>query len=162
MREVREGLVRLSEDVHSLSYRLHSSLLDDLGLAEAIKAECERFSRQESIPAEVKLRDLPPTLPRDAALGLFRIAQEALRNVARHAQANAVDIMLRAMDDGLQLAVRDNGVGFDPSRKREHLSLGLASMRERAGLLGGELDIESTAGHGTTVVAWVPLKAQKP
>jgi signal transduction histidine kinase/streptogramin lyase len=157
MREVREGLVRLSEDVHALSYRLHPSLLEDLGLAEAIKAECERFSRQESIHAEVKLRDLPPVIPRDAALGLFRIAQEALRNVARHAQANTVDVTLRATDGGLQLAVRDNGVGFDPSRKREHLSLGLASMRERAGLLDGELDIESAAGHGTTIVAWVPL-----
>jgi len=161
MRGVREGLVRLSEDVHSLSYRLHSSLLEDLGLAEALKAECERFSRQESIRAEVNLLDLPPTLPPDAALCLFRIAQEALRNVTRHAKARTVDVTLRAMDDGLQLAVRDNGIGFDPKRKREHLSLGLASMRERAGLLGGELDIESAPGYGTTIVAWVPLKTQK-
>lgn len=158
MREVREGLVRLSEDVHSLSYRLHSSLLEDLGLAEALKAECERFSRQESVFAEVKLRELPPTLPGDASLGLFRIAQEALRNVARHARARNVEVTLRLLDDGLQLAVRDDGSGFDLSRKPDHTSLGLASMRERVALLGGELDIESAPGHGTTVVAWVPLK----
>jgi signal transduction histidine kinase len=162
MREVREELVRLSEDVHSLSYRLHSSLLEDLGLAEAVKAECERFSRQESIHMEVKVRDLPPVLPKEVSLGLFRIAQEALRNVTRHARAHTVDVTLRALDGGLQLAVRDDGVGFDPSHKRERISLGLASMRERAGLLGGELDIESAFGHGTTVIAWVPLNDKQP
>lgn len=154
---VRDGLVGLSADIHALSYRLHPSILEDLGLVEALKAECERFSRQESIRAEMKLRDVPPTLPRDAALGLFRIAQEALRNVVRHANAGAVDVTLRTLDGGLQLAVCDDGVGFDPSRKRERLSLGLASMRERVRSLGGELEVDSTPGQGTTILAWVPL-----
>ena len=157
-REVRDGLVQLSEDVHSLSYQLHPSLLEDLGLADALKAECERFRRQQAIPVAIKLEAMPAKIPPDTGLCLFRLTQEALRNVARHADASQVSVSLRPLDGGLQLAVGDNGRGFDPALKREHHSLGLASMRERMRLLSGELDIESTPGHGTTVVAWVPLK----
>ncbi len=159
-REVREGLVRLSDDVHALSYRLHPSVLEDLGLATALQAEGERFTRCESIPVGVKLRDIPESLPRESALCLFRVAQEALRNVARHARARMVEVALRSLDGGLQLAVRDDGRGFDPAVQGAHPSLGLASMRERVHLLAGELDIESAPGHGTTVVAWVPLSAK--
>jgi signal transduction histidine kinase len=160
MRSVRDGLVRLSEDVHALSYRLHPSVLEDLGLAEALKAECERFSRQESIPSDVKLWDLPVVIPPDPALCLFRVAQGALRNVARHARARGVEVLLRGMDGGVQLAVRDDGIGFDPTGEKDGPTLGLASMDERVHLAGGELDIESAPGHGTTIVAWVPLKEE--
>jgi PAS domain S-box-containing protein len=158
MREVRDGLVRLSEDVHSLSYKLHPALLEDLGLADALKAECERFARQESIPVEVKLEQFQTGVPRDAGLCLFRVTQEALRNVARHAQAQSAAVSLRRLDGGLQLAVTDSGVGFDPVQNRQRASLGLASMRERVRLLDGELDVESMPGHGTSIVAWVPVK----
>jgi PAS domain S-box-containing protein len=158
MREVRDGLVRLSEDVHSLSYKLHPALLEDLGLADALRAECERFSRQESLPVDVKLEQIPESIAKDTGLCLFRVTQEALRNVARHARAPAAAVSLRPLDRGLQLAVTDSGVGFDPSEYRRRPSLGLASMRERVRLLGGELDVESAPGHGTTVVAWVPMK----
>jgi signal transduction histidine kinase len=156
-RQVREGLVRLSDDVHALSYRLHPLVLEDLGLVAALKTESERFTQRESIPVEVKLHDLPESTPRDAALCLFRVAQEALRNVARHAQAAKVEITLRGLEDGLQLAVRDDGRGFDPAAQRSPPSLGLSSMRERVHLLGGELDIESAPGQGTIVVGWVPF-----
>jgi PAS domain S-box-containing protein len=161
MRGVRDGLARLSQDVHSLSYKLHPSLLDDLGLAESLRVECERFARQEGVHCEVKLRDVPDGLPRETALGLFRITQEVLRNIARHARAGAVNVTMRTHDDGLQLAIHDNGIGFDPSLKRERMSLGLAGMTERAHLLGGQLDIESAPGQGTTIVAWVPLKGKQ-
>jgi PAS domain S-box-containing protein len=157
MREVREGLVRLSEDVHALSYRLHPSTLGDLGLADALRAECERFARQASIPTEVKLVDLPATIPPDAALGLFRITQESLRNIDRHARSHTAAVSLRSLDGGLQLAVTDTGTGFNPGQQRHRPSLGLESMRERVRLLGGELDVESAPGHGTTILAWVPL-----
>jgi signal transduction histidine kinase len=106
----------------------------------------------------VDLQGLPALIPPHAALCLFRVAQEALRNVARHASARAVEVSMRDLDGGLQLAVRDDGVGFAPALQRERPSLGLASMRERVHLLEGEFDIESAPGHGTTVVAWVPLK----
>jgi signal transduction histidine kinase len=157
MREVRDGLVRLSEDVHSLSYKLHPALLEDLGLADALKAECERFTRHESIPVEIKLDELPAAIPHETGLCLFRITQEALRNVARHARAGSVKVSMRCLDGGLQLAVADTGVGFEPAQERDRPSLGLASMRERVRLVGGELDVESSPGHGTTIVAWVTL-----
>lgn len=156
--EVRQGLVSLSADVHDLSYRLHPALLEDLGLAEALKAECQRFTRQDSLPITLKLGELPAALPEETALCLFRITQEALRNVVRHAQARVAEVSLRPFEGGLQLAVRDDGIGFDPVLERDRPSLGLASMMERVHLLGGELDVESVPGHGTTLVAWVPLK----
>lgn len=158
MRSVREGLVRLSEDIHALSYRLHPSVLEDLGLAEALKAECERFSRQESVAAAVTLRELPTVIPLETALCLFRVTQEALRNAARHAQASRVDVSVRGVDGGLQLAVIDDGIGFDPAQQRARPSLGLASMRERVLLVRGELDIESAPGRGTTILVSVPLE----
>lgn len=158
MSEVRNGLVRISEDVHALSYRLHPSILEDLGLIEALRTECERFTRVESIPVRVTMPELPEAVSSDAALALFRIAEEALRNIACHAQASLVELTLLNLEGGLQLAVRDNGCGFDPSARGRKPSLGHASMRERVHLIGGELDIESAPGQGTTVIAWVPLQ----
>jgi signal transduction histidine kinase len=154
---VHGELVRLSEDVHALSYRLHPSILDDLGLAEALKAECEQVSRHEPVRVEVKVHRVPDALPHDVALCLFRVAQEALRNVARHAQASVATVTLALKDGGLLLAVSDNGIGFDIEASRSRPSLGCASMGERVRLLGGRLGIKSNAGQGTTVSAWVPL-----
>jgi PAS domain S-box-containing protein len=158
IREVRDGLISLSEDVHSLSYKLHPALLEDLGLADALKAECERFAEQELIPIKSTLEGIPLGIPFDTGLCLFRVTQEALRNVARHARARAAAVSLRSAKGGLELAVTDSGVGFRLDDGQRHRpSLGLASMRERVRLVGGVLDIESAPGHGTSVVAWVPL-----
>jgi len=156
MRLLREGLVRLSEDVHALSYRLHPSVLDDLGLVEALKAECDRVMRHGELRVDVEASAAPGILPAEVSLCLFRVAQEALSNAARHAHASAVTVVLSSRSRGLRLAVSDNGSGFDPDGPRGRASLGLASMRERVRLLHGELDIKSTPGRGTTVVAWVP------
>lgn len=155
---IREGLVKLSEDVHALSYRLHPSVIEDLGLVEALRAECDRVARNEPLRVELDSRDIPPTLARETSLCLFRVAQEALRNVARHAKATSVAVSLVGQDGGIVLSVRDNGGGFDDSRTRDRASLGLASMRERVRLLGGKLDIESAPGRGTAVVARVPFR----
>jgi signal transduction histidine kinase len=161
MRSVRDGLAHLSEDIHALSYRLHSSVLEELGLAEALKVECEHFSRQESISTHVKFVALPDLLTSETALCLFRVAQEALRNAARHSHARTLGILVRGLDDGLELTVFDDGIGFDPALQRDHASLGLASMRERLLLLDGKLDIDSSPGRGTTILAWVPLKKEQ-
>lgn len=156
---VHGELVRLSEDVHALSYRLHPSILDDLGLAEALKAECEQVSRHQAVRVDVELKHVPDTLPNDVALCIFRIAQEALRNVARHARASVAMVNLAVSDGGLLLAVTDNGVGFDVEATRSRPSLGHASMSERVRALGGRLGIRSAVGQGTTLSAWVPLAA---
>ena len=162
LRAVREGLVRLSEDVHALAYQLHPSVLDELGLAEALRTECERVGGQGPVDVSARLDPVPKAVVRDAALCLFRVAQEALNNVVRHAHARTASVDLRPMDGGLLLAVRDDGVGFDPAGPRAGRSLGLASMRERVQLVGGTLDVESVPGQGTAVVAWVPVERESP
>jgi PAS domain S-box-containing protein len=162
MRGIREGLVRLSEDVHSLAYQLHPSVLEELGLVEALRTECERMERRGQIRISVSFDPLPEGIGKEVALCLFRVTQEALNNVVRHARARTASVGLRQMDGGLLLAVRDDGTGFDPQDPGKGRSLGLASMRERVRLTNGTLDIESAPGRGTTVVAWVPVKEESP
>jgi two-component sensor histidine kinase len=154
---IRERLVELSEDVHALSYRLHPTVIEDLGLVEALKAECDRVARSEAFRVELDAGSVPAKLPTGAAVGLFRVAQEALRNVARHAKASDVRVALHSDNGRLVLAVQDNGTGFGASRKRGGVSLGLASMRERMRLLDGALDVDSAPGRGTTVTASISL-----
>ena len=100
-------------------------------------------------------------MPRDVALCLFRIAQEGLRNIARHAGASQAKVRLQRLDGGLQLTVKDDGTGFDPAQPRIRTSLGHAGMRQRVMLLDGKIDIDSSPGHGTTILAWVPLKEER-
>jgi signal transduction histidine kinase len=161
-RTMRTDLARLGDDVHSLAYQLHPSVLDDLGLNEALKVECEQFSRRESIPARLTSFEAPVEVPSDVAVCLFRIAQEALRNAARHARAREVSLAVTIWNGGLRMTVSDDGVGFDSARTGFRRSLGHASMRERASLLGGTLEIESAPGRGTTVNVSVPLKEGTP
>ncbi len=155
---VRVGLVKLSEDIHSLAYQLHPSVLAELGLVEALRTECERLGRQGRIKISLDLAPLPMVVERDAGLCLFRVGQEALNNANRHAGDCTATVALRLMGGGLLLAVRDDGVGFDPASPRTGRNLGLASMRERVRLLHGTLDIETAPGEGTAVTAWVPVE----
>ncbi|MDM0085472.1 PAS domain S-box protein [Variovorax sp. J31P179] len=156
LRPLREELVRLSEDVHALSYRLHPSVLDDLGLVEALRAECDRVAQSGQLRVNVQAEAVPAAFPVQASLCLYRVVQEALSNAVRHGRGSAVNVLLSPRAGGLQVEVRDNGSGFDPERSRDHASLGLASMRERVRLLQGEFNIDSAPGRGTTIVAWVP------
>jgi signal transduction histidine kinase len=158
MRSIRHDLVQLSEDVHALSYALHPAILEDLGLIEALKAECVRFGAVEGIPTSFKAADNVEEPSRAVSLCLYRVAQEALRNVARHSSASSVELDLRGAGGGLELVVHDNGVGFDPTRKQGRPSLGLAGMRQRLFLVDGELIIDSAPGGGTSIVARAPLK----
>ncbi len=158
MRVLREGLVRISEDVHSLAYELHSSVLEELGLVEALRAACERLVRRTRIEVSLDLDSKADQLARDSALCLFRVAQEALNNVVRHSRGRVARVALQPMDRGVLLAIRDDGVGFDPASPGTRGTLGLASMRERLRLVNGTLDIESAPGNGTAIIAWVPAR----
>ena len=157
---MREELTRLSEDVHALAYQLHPSTLDDLGLPEALRTEAERFSKLESVPVSLDVRDGGPPPSRETALCLFRIAQEGLRNVARHAKAKKVTLSCEPSRGGLLLRLADDGVGFDPARRLGRPSLGLASMRERVETLGGHITMRSAPGRGTEIAVWAPLEAR--
>jgi signal transduction histidine kinase len=157
LRSIRTGLVKLSADVHDLSYHLHPSVLEELGLLDALKAECDRVARCEALHVDIQADVLPHHLPRSIALCVYRVAQEALRNVVRHANASAVQLSLVVAQQGIRLTVSDNGAGFDLDSRTPRSSLGHASMRERMRLVRGRLEIESSSGGGTTVVAWVPM-----
>ena len=154
---MREELVQLSDDVHTLSRRLHPSILDDLGLAEALRSEVERFAHAAGVEVELRLAEPPAELPLETALCLYRVAQEALRNIAHYAQASRVEVILHEKEGGLELGVRDDGVGFDATAGRKKPGLGHVSLRERLHLVGGQLEITSVPGKGTIVIARVPL-----
>ncbi|MDH4131772.1 MAG: PAS domain-containing protein [Gemmatimonadota bacterium] len=162
MREIRQGLIRLSEDVHALAYQLHPSVLEELGLAEALRAECERVGRRDPLALTVEIDPVSTDLGPEAALCLFRVAQEALSNVRHHARARSASVTLRPMSGGWLLAVRDDGFGFALDQRASARTLGLVSMRERVRLVSGTLDIESAPGQGTTIVAWVPSQGGSP
>lgn len=156
MAAVREALVRLSEDVHALAYQLHPSVLQELGLAEALRTECERVGRRGELVPSLDIELPSGAIGRDQALCLFRVAQEALNNVVRHARARAASVVLHPAGGGMVLTVSDDGSGFPAEHAVRSRSLGLASMRERVRLAGGTLDVESAPGQGTRVRAWIP------
>lgn len=159
VRTIQERLVRLSEDVHALSRQLHPSILDDLGLVEALRSECASFSRREGIAVDYRAEAIPENLPRDAVLCVYRVAQEALRNLAKHAAVSRASVSLSAARE-LVLRVQDRGVGFDPAEAQTHAGLGLSSMQERVLLSQGKLSVTSAPGQGTMVEARVPLKPE--
>ena len=103
------------------------------------------------------MRGVPAGIPSDTGLSLYRIAQEALTNVAKHAAADSVDITLAGEPDSLTLFVRDSGKGFNPDAVRERGGLGLIGMRQRAELIGGTLEVQSGPGQGTQIVVCAPL-----
>jgi signal transduction histidine kinase len=150
-------LVALSEDVHALSRQLHPSILDDLGLAEALRSECAAFSRREGVTIAYHAEGVPQAVPRDVALCVYRVAQEALRNLAKHAAVGEGWVTLAATGQELVLRVRDEGVGFDPVEARPEPGLGLASMQERVRLVRDSLSLTSAPGRGTTVEVRAPL-----
>ncbi len=151
----------LAKYTHEMSRRLHPSILHDLGLGEALKAECLTFSKRYGLPAKFKSRGTPESFSQDASLCLYRVAQECLQNVAKHADAKEVSVTLVGKSAEVSLSIADNGKGFDRSRVRRKARLGLLSMEERVRLLGGELSVRSKPGDGTQVRALLPLKKRK-
>jgi signal transduction histidine kinase len=151
-------LASISRDVHSLSYRLHPSLVDDLGLGPALYSEVERIRSQTDIPISMELGQFTRQLPSDIALCFFRIAQEAMQNALKHSGAKQIQVRLEQKNDKLLLVVHDNGVGFDVRKAGEHFSLGLSSMRERAMLVNASLEIASQPGSGTRVTLTAPIR----
>jgi PAS domain S-box-containing protein len=156
-RHLRDGVTALASHVSGISHRLHSSKLDLLGLAAAAGTFCREVSSRSGVIVEFTHESVPTTLPPDIAINLFRVLQEALSNAAKHSGASRCDVSLRGTNDQLQLAVRDEGKGFDTEAAQATSGLGLVSMQERLKLVNGCVAIESKPGAGTTVRATVPL-----
>jgi PAS domain S-box-containing protein len=155
LENIKQQMARLSTDIHGLSRRLHPSSLDDLGLVAALESECRSFFERGGPPVELQVTNLP-VLDKDVELALYRIAQEALRNIGKHAQATQVWLTLEGGGDGVSLTIRDDGTGFERSEAHRGPGLGLASMEERARLLGGEFSIASAPGQGTSLQVKMP------
>lgn len=164
LEESIQAVERVVEQVHDLSLNLRPSILDDLGLEPALRWYTHRQAALTGLHAEFSPASLENRLDLVIETECFRVAQEALTNVVRHAQASAVTVDLSRRNGHLHLRVRDDGVGFDFAALRSEAvqgaSLGLLSMEERASLAGGGLELNSTPGQGTEVHAWFPLRWQ--
>lgn len=136
---------------------LRPLMLDDLGFAAAMQWLVQDFRQRHGIACTLRVDPPEQNLAEPYATAVFRIAQEALANVARHAAASQVDVELTCNDDDIALTIRDNGTGFDPGDPRKPGSFGLVGLRERAYLVGGTLGIDTARGKGTTVDVHVPL-----
>jgi PAS domain S-box-containing protein len=158
IRELSRRIGSLAEDVHRMSRHLHSAVLEDLGLEAAVREECISLSTKLGIPVEFQTENLPPSIASDISLCLFRVAQESLRNVGKHAGAKVVRVRLARVGTDLHLSVDDVGNGFDLEEIRGRGGLGLISMEERVRLVHGDFKIHSQPGEGTRVEARVPLE----
>jgi signal transduction histidine kinase len=157
--QLREITDLLGRDVHTLAFQLRPAALDHLGLAVALASYGEHMSSQSGVDVDVHCDDLTGLeLSGSVQTGLYRIAQEAITNAVKHARAKRVSLILERRRDTLLLIVEDDGKGLRPRRADgSGLSFGLSGMTERASLLGGQLSIESTPGHGTTLFVRIPL-----
>jgi PAS domain S-box-containing protein len=158
LKALRRQLEQVIVDLDGLVRNLHPKIVDDLGLRVALQAHVEELGRRTGITARLRDRDLPRDIPPDLATCLYRVAQEALRNVHRHAGTAAARVTLARVRRGVGLCVADSGRGFDPNQLRHSgRGLGLVTMSERVGALGGRFRVRANPGDGTHVHAWVPL-----
>jgi signal transduction histidine kinase len=156
--DLRELIVQALQDVRSLAVELRPTALDDFGLVPALERLAATFAERTGIRASVAATLGDTRLPPETETVVYRLVQEALTNVVKHAAASEVDIVLMRRDGGVSAVIEDDGQGFADSDVRSD-ALGLVGMRERLALLGGTLAIESKPGKGTAVIAYLPLAA---
>jgi signal transduction histidine kinase len=147
----------IGADLHTLSHRLHSSTLERLGLVTGVTALCKEFAAQQGIEVDLLTYGVPRSVDPDVALCLFRIVQEALRNLKKHSGAGKAQVRLRRVGGNLLVTVSDEGIGFDLHDLNGKEGLGIRSMEERAYFLGGRFEIHSNPGKGTRIEASAPL-----
>jgi PAS domain S-box-containing protein len=154
---LQKQTAEIASDVQSLSHELHSSKLEYLGIAAAMRGFCEEFGAQQEVEIDFKTHDLPRPLPPDLSLCLFRVLQEAIHNSAKHSGGRHFEVRLWGALTEVHLTVEDSGVGFDLEAARVSRGIGLVSMEERVRLLNGTLSIKSQPNRGTLIHARLPL-----
>jgi signal transduction histidine kinase len=157
--DMLKGTKELSSDLHSLSHQLHSSRLEHVGLVSALAGLCKEFGEKQMIAVHFSESDSRLKIPKDVALCLFRVAQEALGNVAKHSQGKNVHVQLAANAAGVSLRIKDDGKGFNTDRSEPAVGIGLIGMHERIRLVGGRLLVMSEVMRGTEILAEVPVQA---
>jgi signal transduction histidine kinase len=156
LEELRQRTAEITDDIHGLSHRLHSSALDYLGLAPALQKLVSEFAARHGIAVEFQHGALPAPLPSDVALCLFRVTEESLTNIAKHSRAKSARVHVKGASDGIHLTVEDSGTGFDLDGLEGRAGLGFVSMRERLRVLRGTVRVHSAPTHGTKIDVWVP------
>jgi PAS domain S-box-containing protein len=160
LRSLEHRMVQAAETARHIAHELHPSELDDLGLVAVLRSYCEDFAKREGIAVELKSRDVPKELRREIASCLYKVAQESLSNVAKHAAAKRVSVILEGAGECLRLRVKDSGIGFRTASPRNKVGLGMVGMEERVGMLRGTFRVWSQPGKGTQVTVEIPLGAQ--
>jgi PAS domain S-box-containing protein len=160
IRKLREIASEMSRDAHHLALELRPAALDDLGLAEAVSNYADDIARRAALDVDVHC-DLKARLDPAIETTIYRVIQEALNNVVKHARAKRVSVILARQDGALQAIIEDDGIGFKAEKVLSDANgrLGVVGMRERITLVGGELKIESRPGRGTTLFVRLPIKA---
>lgn len=159
VQEIQGRVVELSDVVRHLAYQLHPSILDDLGLPIALQRLVDDFTARSQIRGSFGCKNIPAAVPQEIATCLYRVTQESLNNVVRHAEASRVDVELTGAQSELVVTITDNGMGFDSEQPRNGShGLGLLGMKERVALVHGDLQVVSAVGKGTRVqvVVFVP------
>lgn len=159
VRELSARVRELSLTVHALSHQLHPSKLEQLGLVAAVRGLCKELEQHHGLNVTFASRDVPEAIPEATALCLYRIVQEAMRNVIKHSGAAHAVVELSGESGRVRLRVTDDGAGFDPASAPGRGGLGLVGMRERLHLVGGEVVVDSRPAGGTRIGVRVPLPA---
>jgi len=157
LRKIKERIIELSEYVHTLSRQLHPAIVEDLGIADALRSLCEELEQNDGVLIDCVVNEVSANVPNDQALCIYRVAQEALRNIVKHSRATQTQVHLYAKKETLEFEVRDNGIGFNMNEAKNRIGLGLKSMEERVWLAGGTVRVESRPGNGTVVSVSIPL-----
>jgi two-component system NarL family sensor kinase len=152
----------ITTDVHNVSRRLHPSQVELLGLAPALRNFCREFAQRNSMKIQFTTAPSTCKLPEEAALCLFRVAQEAIRNVQKHSRCSEALVELEEVAGSLRLRITDRGTGFDPASPEASQGLGLLSMEERLRSMGGDLFVQSCPGGGTCIEACIPVVQNVP
>jgi signal transduction histidine kinase len=156
LRTVRRRIESIAQDVKRISHNLHPTTLEHLGLLSALHALCRDFSEHTGISVEFTSDIRSPLLSRDVAIALYRVAQECLTNIGRHSGSQQAQVSLIERSGVLQLTITDRGVGFDINELASKAGLGLVNIRARVRSVGGDVQLTSAPGRGTTVTVQLP------
>lgn len=160
LEQIQKRANQIADSIRTLSHQLHPAVLEHGGLVVALRSLIDEFSNLSSLSVHLELPECLEPIPKEPAICIFRIVQEALRNVYKHAQATAGTVKLSQHNGSLHLVIADNGVGFDPESAPTSGGLGLISMAERVHLLRGAFEVRTNPGDGTAVHVSVPIEAE--
>jgi signal transduction histidine kinase len=162
LHSLMEVAIDIASSIHDLSHRLRPSLLHRFGPVASIERLCREPSDRHNLQIQFVHHGIPEKMPKDVTLCLYRIAQEALRNVVLHSGAAGAQVELSGFDDRIELCISDSGVGFSPESAKRTSGLGLISMQERLRLVGGQLGVESDSSRGTRIRVRILREAFEP